>query len=210
MLTPNTTHLLQPLDSGVFAPLKSAWRGILKRYSVETGGAHVNKEIFPSLIAKLWEISFEPGHCKGRFQGTGLHPLSQEHVLEKLEHTSSKTKSASHPAAKSGPVASSGPAATRKHVSAVKYTSCGHETEIATPTMKLCMKSYFAGSLKVRKDKPKVGERNNLKVRIEGEVITSDEFMELLEEQQTTSKQLKQKKKSTKTPKVVEQPATGI
>ena len=45
------------------------------------------------------------------------------------------------------------------------------------------MKSYFAGILEVKKDKPKVGERNNLKVRIEGDVITSDEFMELLEKQ---------------------------
>ena len=43
------------------------------------------------------------------------------------------------------------------------------------------MKSYFAGILEVKKDKPKVGERNNLKVRIEIDVITSDEFMELLE-----------------------------
>ena len=34
-LPPNTTHLLQPLDVGVFAPLKSAWRGILKRYQIQ-------------------------------------------------------------------------------------------------------------------------------------------------------------------------------
>ena len=51
------------------------------------------------------------------------------------------------------------------------------------PTVNLCMKSYFAGILEVRKDKPKVREQNNLKVKIEGEVITSDEFMELLQEQ---------------------------
>ena len=35
-LPPNTTHLLQPLDVGVFAPMKSAWRAILKRYKLET------------------------------------------------------------------------------------------------------------------------------------------------------------------------------
>ena len=58
--------------------------------------------------------------------------------------------------------------------------------------------------MEVRKDKPKVGERNNLKVRNKGEVITSDEFTELLEEQKITSKQSKQKKRA-KTPKVVEQ-----
>ena len=37
-LPPNTTHLLQPLDVGVFAPMKSAWRAILKRYKLETKG----------------------------------------------------------------------------------------------------------------------------------------------------------------------------
>ena len=63
MLLPNTTRLLQPLDVGVFASLKSAQRGILKRYSVE----NVTKELFSRLTAKLWEMSFEPGHCKGGF-----------------------------------------------------------------------------------------------------------------------------------------------
>ena len=59
-LPPNTTHLLQPLDVGVFAPMKSAWRAILKRYKLETKGQRVGKEDFPSLIAKLWDTSFTP------------------------------------------------------------------------------------------------------------------------------------------------------
>lgn len=78
--------------------------------------------------------------------------------------------------------------------------------EATTPTVKLCTKSYFAGILEVRKNKPKIGERNNLKVRIEGEVISSDEFMELLEEQKS-SKHLK--KKGPKKPEASQQPATG-
>ena len=82
------------------------------RYSVETGGAHVTKELFPGLIAKLWETSFEPSHCKSGFQGTGLYPLSREHVLQKLEHTSSKATSASHPADTTGSTTTSGPANT--------------------------------------------------------------------------------------------------
>ena len=35
-LPPNTTHLLQPLDVSVFAPLKKAWKKILKEYKLET------------------------------------------------------------------------------------------------------------------------------------------------------------------------------
>ena len=54
----------------------------------------------------------------------------------------------------------------RESESTVKCTRCGHETEMATPAVKLCMKSYFAGILEVKKDKAKIGERNNLKVRI--------------------------------------------
>lgn len=37
-LPPNTTHLTQPLDVGVFAPMKSAWKSILKTYKLQTGG----------------------------------------------------------------------------------------------------------------------------------------------------------------------------
>ena len=46
--------------------------------------------------------------------------------------------------------------------------------------------SYFSGILDVRTDRPKIGKRNNLKVRVEGEVITSDEFVDLLEEQKAS------------------------
>ena len=59
--------------------------------------------------------------------------------------------------------------------------------------MKVCIKSYFAGICKLERKSLKLESKNNLKVRIEGEVITSGEFMDLLEEQKTTSKQSKQK-----------------
>ena len=53
----------------------------------------------------------------------------------------------------------------------------------ATPVVKTRIISYFAGILEIRGDRPNIGERNNLKVRVEGEAITSDEFQELLEKQ---------------------------
>lgn len=83
-LPPNTTHLLQPLDVGVFAPVKTCWRKILKQYKLETQGQHVSKEVFPSLIARLWESSFKPEHFIGSFRSTGLAPYSRDHVLQKL------------------------------------------------------------------------------------------------------------------------------
>jgi len=82
-LPPNTTHILQPLDVGVFSPLKTSWRKILKLYRLQTKGQKATKETFPSLITQLWE-SFKPEHCKGGFRGVGLFPLSRPHILAKL------------------------------------------------------------------------------------------------------------------------------
>ena len=56
----------------------------------------------------------------------------------------------------------------------VTCASCGHEVA-TTPVVKTHIVSYFAGILEVRKDGPKVGQRNNLKVTVQGEAITSDE-----------------------------------
>ena len=49
---PHTTHLLQPLDVGVFGPLKSAWTKVLKEYKLETLASRVDRQVFPSLITR--------------------------------------------------------------------------------------------------------------------------------------------------------------
>ena len=56
-LPPNTTHVLQPLDVGVFGPMKQCWRTILKRYKISTRAANISKERFPQLISDLWKKS---------------------------------------------------------------------------------------------------------------------------------------------------------
>ena len=56
-LPPHTTHLLQPLDGCliVYGPIKTAWKGILKEYKISTRPSIVTKEVFPSLLTKLWK-----------------------------------------------------------------------------------------------------------------------------------------------------------
>ena len=77
---PHTTHLLQPLDVGVFGPLKLVWSQILKEFKLETMAAKVDKRIFPSLVAKMWPRVLLPEHLIGGFRGTGLHPLSRDAI----------------------------------------------------------------------------------------------------------------------------------
>ncbi len=77
---PHTTHLLQPLDVGVFGPFKTAWSQVLKGYKLETLAAKVDRQTFPSLITKIWDKVLLPEHLVGGFRGTGIHPLSQEAI----------------------------------------------------------------------------------------------------------------------------------
>jgi len=45
-LPPNTTHILQPLYVGVFSPLKTSWRKILKLYRLQTKGQKAKRKLF--------------------------------------------------------------------------------------------------------------------------------------------------------------------
>ena len=166
--------------------MKSAWRAILKRYKLETKGQRVGKEVFSSLIAKLWDTYFTPQQCKGGFCGTGLIPFSCEHVLQKL----APSAVAVHHDPENEPD-------DRRTTTKITCTSCGHQMA-ATPVLKTRIVSYFSGILDVWTDRPKIGKRNNLKVRVEGEVITSDEFVDLLEEQKASKEAEKKQKKGKK------------
>ena len=61
-LPPHTTHLLQPLDVGVFGPVKNAWRIVLKEHQIATVGSIV------------------PQHFTSGFRRTGLCPLSRDAI----------------------------------------------------------------------------------------------------------------------------------
>ena len=79
---PHTTHLLQPLDVGVFGPFKKAWAQVLKDYKLETLAAKVDRLSFPSLLAKTWDRMLLPEHLIGGFRGAGIRPLSRNAIPE--------------------------------------------------------------------------------------------------------------------------------
>ena len=74
-LPAHTSHILQPLDVGVFGPMKATWKRVLKEYKTSTRAANVTKEVFPSLLKQLLESSFCPEHIRAGFRGSGLYPL---------------------------------------------------------------------------------------------------------------------------------------
>ncbi len=79
-LPPNTTHVLQPLDVGVFGPVKQRWRTILKQHKLQTRATNITKERFPGLIKQLWGRSITADHLKWGFRATGLVPFNPKAV----------------------------------------------------------------------------------------------------------------------------------
>ncbi|KKA22268.1 hypothetical protein T310_3703 [Rasamsonia emersonii CBS 393.64] len=79
----HASHLLQPLDVGVFGPLKRAYGKLLEKRMI-AGNNHIDKEDFLSLYPSARAEVFTPDNiCKG-FAGAGLKPLDKERVLAKI------------------------------------------------------------------------------------------------------------------------------
>lgn len=100
-LPPNTSHALQPLDVGVFGPLKLNWKAILKAWYRESRMQSVSKAVFPSLLRKLFEkLPSENG--VGGFRGSGLFPPNKEVMFKRMLKTKAKEPTANN-VVKAGP-----------------------------------------------------------------------------------------------------------
>ena len=72
----HTSHLLQPLDVGVFKALKSAFNKACKRYMAENPCSVVRSENIASLLAHAWPQSVTPVNIMSGFRKCGIHPLN--------------------------------------------------------------------------------------------------------------------------------------
>ena len=80
-LPPNTTHLTQPLDKGVFGPFKQHWRRVCHDFLISHPGQVVNNYIFCRLFSKAWVESMTAVNITAGFQTTGVYPINREAVM---------------------------------------------------------------------------------------------------------------------------------
>ena len=78
-MPPHTSHVLQPLDVGVYGPVKAAWKilKILITFYIKSGFKIVDKLNFAPLMNILHKVSFIPEHAVAAFRKTGLYPLNK-------------------------------------------------------------------------------------------------------------------------------------
>ena len=78
-LPPNTTHLLQPLDKGVFGPFKAHWKRVCEDFKVSHRQV-INEYNFCSLFSKAWLESMTVSNIAGGFRTTGLYPVNRDAI----------------------------------------------------------------------------------------------------------------------------------
>ena len=79
-LPPHTTHEMQPLDCGVFSPLKSHWSCVCHDFLQKNPGKVLTKFNFNSLFSKAWLSAVVPSNIIAGFKTCGVQPFDRSAV----------------------------------------------------------------------------------------------------------------------------------
>ena len=91
---PNTTHLTQPLDKGVFGPLKLHWRKECHQFCSNNPHVAINKYNFCSIFSNAWMQAMTVHNIRNSFSTTGVYPFNRDAI--KLPIESSVTTDFAH------------------------------------------------------------------------------------------------------------------
>jgi hypothetical protein len=83
-MPPHSSHLLQPLDIGCFAPLKRAYGGLIQN-KARLGANHIDKLDFITAFKTARTEAFKPLTIQNAFAAAGLVPFDPDRVLSKLD-----------------------------------------------------------------------------------------------------------------------------
>ena len=90
----NATHLLQPLDVGVFGPLKQKWREIVAATLKDVNQRNIPKEMFPRMVNKLLRDYKNFGqNLNASFRACGLVPFCPQKALDQLPQNKKRKRS---------------------------------------------------------------------------------------------------------------------
>jgi hypothetical protein len=80
VLPPSTTHLTQPLDKGIFGPLKVRWRETCHRFLSTNPGRVVTRYDFSQLFGEAWLSTMTVRNIVSGFSTTGIYPVNRDAI----------------------------------------------------------------------------------------------------------------------------------
>ena len=83
-LPPHTTHILQPLDVGVFSPLASTYKRLVQRKTRLGGGYSIDKVDFLEFYKQAREQAMRSEVICSAWEKAGLHPYKPDLILDRF------------------------------------------------------------------------------------------------------------------------------
>ncbi|XP_073959486.1 uncharacterized protein [Choristoneura fumiferana] len=87
----HTSHLLQPLDVGVFRPLKVAWREELQNYKYSNPTSTPTRFDFHNFFTPAFDKSFTASNVRAGFRRAGIYPLNKNAICPEVTAPSEVT-----------------------------------------------------------------------------------------------------------------------
>src|SRR5204863_7842661 len=83
ILPPHSSHLTQPLDVGVFGPLKRVMSSKIAPL-ITVGVSRLQKVEWLSAFVEAHQAVFRAENIKGGFRGAGIFPLEPNKILNRI------------------------------------------------------------------------------------------------------------------------------
>jgi hypothetical protein len=74
-IPPNATHLMQPLDEGVFGPLKKSWTRLVREHAKDNPANPIGKAKFAEKLKEAFFLFRKPHTVIRSFKSTGIYPV---------------------------------------------------------------------------------------------------------------------------------------